>query len=203
MLVRIAEKYGLWIVEDDVHAFLLPEPPAPIATYAPDRTVYLSSIAKCLVPGLRTGFLAAPSILRPRLLTGIHTSMWMAPPLMVEVTTRWLGDGTADRLIAAKRREMEGRQRLARAILGGHSPRGHPLGYQLWLELPEPWCTDAFVAEARERGIKVMGASAFALNRGRVPHAVRLSLGQPSRSELDRALRTLAGLLTGLNAATY
>ncbi|CAM2064057.1 PLP-dependent aminotransferase family protein [Sulfidibacter corallicola] len=194
-LGRIAEKHDLWIVEDDVHAFLLPDLPAPIATYAPERTLYLSSVAKCLAPGLRTGFIVAPPALRARLLTGIHTTMWMPPPLMVEVTTRWFVDGTADRLIAAKRAETERRQQLAQQILARHAHRCHPLGYQIWLELPEPWHTDEFVTQARKRSVIVIGAGAFSVSRRHVPHAVRLSIGVPSRPALERGLKVLDDIL--------
>ncbi len=202
-LARVAENQGLWIIEDDVHAFLPAESPTPIAVYAPERTLYLASVAKCLAPGLRTGFLAAPAALRARLLSGIHTSMWMPPPLMVEVTTRWLADGTAERLIAAKRRETESRQRLAQRVLGEHRPRAHPSGYQIWLELPEPWHTDEFVARARERGVITVGAGAFAVSRTYVPQAVRLSIGLPTRPALERGLTTINEILNGHAAPTY
>ncbi len=202
-IAELARTHDLWIVEDDVHGMLLREPIPPIACFAPERTIYSASLAKCLVPGLRTGFLLGPPELRPRLLTGIHTSLWMAPPLMVELAAQWLGDGTADRLMQAKREETERRQRLAAHYLQGQSYRRHPSGYQIWLELPEPWGTDEFVSQAREQGIKLVGASAFAVNRSMVPHAVRLTLGQPSGPDLDRGLCTLKRILDGTRPATY
>ena len=217
-LARVAREHNLWIVEDDVHGFLLPEVPPPVATFAPDRTIYLSSLAKCLAPGLRTGFIVAPDELRPRLLTGIHTSMWMPPPLMVEVSTRWLEDGTADQLIAAKRRQTRKRQELVTRLLGpglsGAGPGGlsgsdscrmlrHPLGYQVWLELPEPWTTDEFVAAAREREVIVIGAGAFAVGRHGIPHAVRLSIGLPSWEDLERGLLRLREILAGAVTPAY
>lgn len=202
-IAELARKYDLWIVEDDVHGMLLDEPPPPIASFAPERTVYSSSLAKCLVPGLRTGFLLGPPELRGRLLTGIHTTMWMPPPLMVELATLWLRDGTADQMMRAKRAETQRRQRLAASYLEGQSYRSHPSGYQIWLELPEPWGTDEFVSQAREQGVKIVGASAFAVNRGTVPHAVRLTLGQPSSPDLERGLCILKSILDGTRAATY
>lgn len=202
-LAQIARDHDLWIVEDDVHAFLLPEAPAPVASWAPERTIYLSSLAKCLVPGLRTGFLLAPDSIRERLLAGIHSSLWMPPPLMVEIATRWLADGTADRLIQAKRLETESRQRSAMDVLGNYQPRRHPSGYQLWLELPEPWYSDEFVAQARSRGVIVVGAGAFAVGRQGVPQAIRLSIGRPSRSRLEQGLSILEDLLSSGAVPAY
>ncbi|MCG8455168.1 MAG: PLP-dependent aminotransferase family protein [Holophagales bacterium] len=202
-LAEIAEAHGLWIVEDDVHAFLPRSPLPPIATFAPNRCLYLASVAKCLAPGLRTGYLIAPASLRRRLLAAIHTSLWMPPPLMVELTTRWLEDGTAERLITAKRSETEARQRRARELLAGHPAQAHPSGYQLWLELPEPLYSEGVVSQARERGVIVVGAGAFAVDRHRVPQAIRLSLGAPSRPELDRGLTILAEILAGGGTLAY
>lgn len=203
VLARLADEHDLWIVEDDIHAFLPADPPRPIAAEAPDRTIYLASLSKCLAPGLRTGFVAAPEALHSRLLAAIHSSLWMAAPLMVEVTTRWIADGTAGRLIVAKRRECEDRQRLARRILSGHRLRSHPSSHFLWLELPEPWCSDEATVQARERGVIVSGAGAFAVGRSNVPQAIRLSLGAPPRDELERGLSILAELLAGGAAPAY
>lgn len=203
VLADLAATHNLWLLEDDVHTWLLPEPPPPLAAYAPERTVYLSSIAKCLVPGLRTGFIVAPPALQVKLRSAIHNSMWMAAPLMVALTTRWLADGTAERLMKAKRAEVVWRQKLAQDVLGTHSLRSNPYGYQLWLNLPEPWVADAFVAAALGQGVKVIGAGAFAINRSDIPHAVRLSIGVPSRQNLARALRKLDALLRDPSIATY
>lgn len=201
-IADVATAHELWIVEDDIHALLPPQPIAPLATYAPDRTVYLSSVAKCLVPGLRTGFIAAPAALRARLLGGIHATMWMPPPLMVEVTCRWISDGTADQLLVDKRRETNRRQQLAQRVLGHHDIRADPNGYQLWLQLPEPWHADEVVAAARERDIIIIGAGAFAIGR-QAPRAVRVCIGAPSITSLQTALATLDDILTDGAAPSY
>ena len=202
-IAELARQYDLLIIEDDVHAFLLEELQKPIAVYAPERTVYLASVAKCLAAGLRTGFILAPNHHLARLRSGIHASMWMAPPLMVEVTTRWLADGTANSLIAEKRRVVAQRQETVASVLAGQRLRAHPQGYQVWLELPEPWTTDAFLTEALEQGVKMIGAGAFAVSRANIPHAVRLSIGLPKQAEFVQGLRTVAQILSQDLPAAY
>lgn len=202
-IAEIARKYDLWIIEDDIHAYQLATIQEPIAMYAPERTIHLSSLSKCLNPGLRTGFLVAPKALQARLLTGIHTTLWMAPPIMVELAMRWLESGAAQEIIAAKRKETQRRQELVTEILGQYQLKRHLSCGQVWLELPEPWATDAFVTEAREAGIKLVGSSSFAVNPRNAPHAVRLTVNQPAFSDLERALRTLAGILSRYIRATF
>ena len=206
-IIQVAERNGLWIIEDDVHAFLPEEPSIPMAALAPERTVYLASVAKCLAPGLRTGYLLTPPALRSRHLAGIHTTLWMAPPLTVELTSRWLEDGTADELIRRKRQATAERQQRAKELLSdlpsGTVLHSHPAAYHLWLELPEPWCADDLVLQARERGVHLLGAGVFAVSRRNVPHALRLSIGVPTTDQLDRALRMLAELIHGGGAPCY
>lgn len=202
-IIDVAQEYGLWIIEDDVHGFLLEEPIRPMAAMAPDKTVYLSSLAKCLAPGLRIGFVVTPKALRSRLLTGIHNTQWMPAPLMAAAASHWITSGIADELMAAKRKESARRQRLASNILAEWQPKAHPFGYQLWLELPEPWFTESFVAKARERKLVILGAGAFAVNRRQVPQAVRISIGTPSYTDLEHALPELAALLKEPGTSSY
>lgn len=194
-VAEVAEAHDLLIFEDDVHAFLPPEPPLPVAALAPGRTVYMSSVGKALSLGLRTGFVLAPTHLVDRLVSGVRSTLWMPPPLMVEVACRWIEEGTADGILAAKRAEVRVRHGLLDEVLGDRQIDRHPFGIHAWLHLPEPWRSDELVAQARQRGVLVAGADAFAVGRGESPHAVRISLTSADREDTRRALETLAELL--------
>src|SRR3546814_18320928 len=62
-IAEVARRRNLMIVEDDVYGFLLESRPPPIATFAPERTVYLPIASTCLPPGLRAGWIVAPPVL--------------------------------------------------------------------------------------------------------------------------------------------
>lgn len=197
-IAEIAASHGVLVIEDDVHGFLMEDRPEPIAALIPDRTVYATSLAKALTTGLRTGFMHAPDALVPRLRAGVRSTVWMPPPLMVEVTTRWLEDGTASRLMELKRVETRARQALAARVLASYEVESHPDSLHLWLRLPEPWRSDELVAQARQRGVLVAGAEAFVVGRSDVPHAVRVSLGRPAtRTRLEHGLSVLVDILEG------
>ena len=194
-IARVAEVRDLTIIEDDVYGYLLPERPPPIATLAPERTVYLTSASKCLAPGLRVGWLAAPDAYRERIVDVIYAQSVSQPALNHEIITRWLADGTADRLIAALRDEIAARQALAETILGGLGPRSNPASFHLILELPEPWRRDEFVAAALAHGIRIVSIASFAVDRSKAKEAVRISLSAaPDRAVLEEALVTLRDL---------
>ena len=196
-IVRIAEKHDLILIEDDVYGMLSPEGPARLASLIPERTIHISSCSKGLAPGLRVAFLKAPAHIVPALHRAVTLSCWMPPPLMIEVACRWTADGTADELISDQQAEAQTRQAIAKEILPGHLAAADPMGFHLWLGLPQGTSAAAFCAAAQNRGVLVTDGAFFSAGGREQPNAVRISLGcEPSRERLEKGLQTLAGLLT-------
>jgi DNA-binding transcriptional MocR family regulator len=197
-VAAVARAQGLAIIEDDIHAVLPPQRPLPIAAFAPERTYYLTSASKTLAPGLRVGYLLAPRGEAGRLAASVRATTWGAAPLTAEVVSSWIRDGTADALLEARRAEAAARQALAAQALAGAEYEAHPVGYHLWLHLPEPWRSDTFAAQAARRGVAVTPAEAFVVGRGAAPHAVRVCLGSArTREALARGLGRVAETLAG------
>lgn len=202
-IAAVARAHGLLVVEDDVHGHLPEKAPRPLSALLPEQAIYLTGTSKSLAPGLRVGFIVAPSALVPRLSAGIRGTTWMAAPLMAEIAARWIEDGTAEALLARKRREAAARHAIAARALGGTRFDAHPASYHLWLHLPEPWRAEAFAAAARAQGVVVTPAAAFAAGAGTgygrraaSPEAVRVCLGAArDKEELARGLVVLRRLL--------
>ena len=67
-VLKLAQEYGLHIVEDDTYAHLAPAHlPRLAALDALERTIYVSGFSKILAPNWRVGFMAAPLALVDRL----------------------------------------------------------------------------------------------------------------------------------------
>jgi len=197
-IAGLGRTHGIAIVEDDIHALLPEVRPEPIAAFAPERTYYLMSTSKTLVPGLRVSYLAAPPGMFDRLATNLRATAWAAPPLMAALASAWIQDGTADALLRDRRRAAAARQACLRERLAGtdFEVETHPASYFAWLRLPEPWRSDTFTAELRTRGLSVTPAEAFLVGRAAAPHAVRVCVGAArSEAELDRALDALVDTL--------
>jgi DNA-binding transcriptional MocR family regulator len=194
-IVELARKHDLWILEDAVHGRLLDDAPPPLASLAPERTFFVAGTSKSVAPGLRIGYLAAPQEHIERLASAVWSTAWAAPPLMAEIATRWITDGTAERLLAVRRAESRERQRIAREVIGDLHYESHPESFHLWLYLPRGWRFEEYVLAARRKGVGVTPPTAFRAGSGAVPRAVRVCLGAaPDRESLRRGLEILARL---------
>ena len=195
-IARIARHHGVTIIEDDIQGMLPPVPPPPIASFAPDNSCYIASLSKSMAPGLRISYVVASAELVERLRPGLWITTWMAAPLMAEIATVWIQNGTADRMLEKLREEAVFRQKLATRVLSGFRYQAHPFGYHLWLQLPEPWRAEDFTEQVSKRGVAVNSPSAFVVGRGSLPHAVRVCLGAVrSRERLVKGLETLTQVL--------
>jgi DNA-binding transcriptional MocR family regulator len=194
----VARRHDLLVIEDEFQVGLLGERLPPVAAFAPERTFHITTLSKWVTFGLRVGFVAAPPRAVERVRSGVRSSLWQVAPLMVEVATRWIADGTAERLGRRQLVELEARHRIVRDLLGDRfDVRTDPRSLHVWVRLPEPFRSDECVARARQRGVLIAGAEAFAVGRD-VPHAVRISIAQvPEQDDVRRGLRILADILDG------
>jgi DNA-binding transcriptional MocR family regulator len=186
-LVAIARQHDLTIIEDAAYAFLVDNPPPPLADLAPERTVYVSGLSKNIATGLRVGFIAAPLKIVPALERIIRATTWNTPGVMTAMACGWLDDGTVTLLEAQKRDDARARQALAAEILKGLPMVGHPSSYFLWLPLPEDARSDQVVIELMKAQISVTNAEPFTVS-AHVPHAIRLALGSVDMLVLRQAL---------------
>ncbi len=197
-IADIATKHNVAIVEDDVHSFMLPNPPSPLSLFAPENSYYIVSTSKSIAGGMRIGYLSAPERMVEALATSLRATTWMAAPLMAEIATEWIKDGTADRMVMEKRTEAVARQSIASQVLKEFQFEAHQFSFYLWLHLPEPWRSNEFTAQLRRCGVAVTPSEAFVAGREESPHAVRICLGAPrSRTQLEKGLTIVRGVLKG------
>ncbi|MFA9217878.1 MAG: PLP-dependent aminotransferase family protein [Sphingomonadaceae bacterium] len=194
-LARIAQQYQVGIIEDDPYWLLAQAPPPPIATLAPQQVYYISTLSKCLTPGLRLAFvLIREPQHRERFLAALRSFALMVAPLTAALATQWIFDGSANRLMQGVRQEARLRQQMARAILAGHY-RGSGDGLHVWLELPAYWDSAQLAQAAGRAGIAVTPAEVFATGQATV-NAIRISLGSiKDRRHLQAGLQGLSDLL--------
>jgi DNA-binding transcriptional MocR family regulator len=188
-IVEVARRHDLIIVEDDVYGYVVDDRPPPIAALAPERTVYLTGASKCIAPGLRVGWAAAPAPLAERIRQSMFGLAVAQPALTAEIAKTWIDDGTADTMRRWHQAGAKARYEIAADILEGLDFAGHSACFHLFLNLPTPWRSQDFAAAAHARGYLILPADDFVVGRTAAPHAVRISLcGPETRADLRTAL---------------
>ncbi|ARO27701.1 PLP-dependent aminotransferase family protein [Rhizobium sp. S9] len=196
-LAAVAAKHDIAIIENDILGPMVEDRAPPMAAFAPERTLYVTSFTKITVPGLRIGYLAAPDRYVAAVANRHLVSSWMATPAMAEIATRWVSDGTAMELVNWQRRALVGRHAIAAEMLAGLSYRTHPQSLHVWLPLFGSHTEDGFVSQARLRGVAIAPGKSFrTADHGWTP-AVRISLGSTTEGELRTGLGIVASLAQG------
>jgi DNA-binding transcriptional MocR family regulator len=200
-VARIIAKTNTILIEDDAYG-RLDRDSATLASLIPERAWLLATLSKCIAPGLRVSFVAAPDrAAADKLADALRATTQMSSPLTTALAIRWLQDGSADAIIAAIRDEAAFRQKLASKALAGHAFAAHRHGHHIWLSLPASWNRSEFAAHVQRRGLTVVTSDAFSTGPA-APHAIRISLGAvPTRAELARGLNMLAAALSTLPVA--
>jgi DNA-binding transcriptional MocR family regulator len=200
-IARVARKCGARIIEDDPYWLLTDAAsgagtPAPIARFAPAQVYYISTLSKCLVPGLRTAFVLLPDEQgRDVFLAALRSFALMSNPLTTTLVTQWIHDGSAARLLAGVQAEARTRRELARQILGG-TPAIPSGGIHVWHALPAYWTPADLARSARAEGLAVTASDAFYANDVQAPNAIRISLGGVrEHARLAAGLKKLSDLL--------
>ena len=193
---QAAEDEGLFIIEDGVARLMAADPLPTIQSLAPERTFFILSLSKVLLPTLRMAYILCPPAYTDAL-QGIVQSLHLSQSeLLAELTARLLVSGAAEALIAARRDGAARRNAIAEEILKGYMLLGSSECLSRWLVLPEGLTGTQAEAEARRRGVAVYGDTHFAVGPASRQHGLRLAVTAPAADdELAEGLRRLKSIL--------
>ncbi|MFT7413847.1 MAG: DNA-binding transcriptional MocR family regulator [Methylophagaceae bacterium] len=195
-LVAIAEKYDVIIIEDDPYEPFQDTFLPSLYSLVPQRTWHIATLSKCVSPALRVAYVVAPDLEQAlSLAEKMRVSNLMAPPLMTELASHWIGNGMLQKITHAIKLENIARHAIASAIFSKKTLISSVVGPHIWLILPANWRALEFAEHAHRSGISIVPSSAFVTGSNAM-QAVRISLGGTIDSEsLTDAFTVLAGLL--------
>lgn len=204
-IAAVAARHGVVVIEDDTYGFLAPDAPPPLTADLGPLGVYVTTLSKSVLAGLRIGYLVTEPQLATRIASTVMSTVWMAPPAMARLATRLIETGTATAVADWKRAEGRRRLALAHATLPTLAPPGAESSLHCWLPLPPPWRGVAYTAASLARGVLVTSGEEFAVDWGQaVPQGVRLCIGTPADTVgLRSALQALRSVLDGPPAAVH
>jgi len=201
-VAQVAIESGLPIIEDNPYGDLwFDAPPAPsLSSRHPEGSVYLGSFSKILAPGLRLGYLVAPTALYPKLLQAKQAADLHTPSFNQRVVAEVLKDGFIERhvptiralykqqceaMLAALDREMAG------LGLTWNRPVG---GMFLWVQLPKGLKAIPLLAKAVDKGVAFVPGSAF-YAEGADESTLRLSFVTATVDQINTGMKALAAAI--------
>ncbi len=201
-LSQRAMELGIPILEDNPYGDLWFDspPPPPLTARNPDGCVYLGSFSKVLAPGLRLGFMVAPSNLYPKLLQAKQAADLHSPSFNQRMVSEVLKDGFLDRhvptiralyksqrdaMLSALEREMKDLD------VQWNTPAG---GMFLWARLPEGVDSVALLPSAVAKGVAFVPGSAF-YAQGGDPRTIRLSFVTATVEQIQTGIAALAAAI--------
>lgn len=195
-IVDIARRHNVIMIEDDVYGALLDQRLPSFAALEPELTIHIGSFSKCVAPGLRLGFVAAPRVLMGDIAAALRIDCWSISPLTALIGTVLLEDGAAAQLIGQQQVELRLRQALVQETLTGVDLQTAETSTHVWIHVPAPQFRQDFAETCRQHGVGVLSAEAFTIGHENVPHAIRINVAAArSRQDLRRALEALAALI--------
>jgi GntR family transcriptional regulator/MocR family aminotransferase len=201
-LLALAARHRCVVLEDDWAAglrFSGASPPTLHALQGGERTIYLSTFSKKLMPGLRIGWAVAPPPVMQRLVALKQIRDCGTSPVLQAALHRFLRDGGLDRHLARALPVYRERRDRMIAALARHMPPQvawtRPAGgLFLWVTLPRELDPAELLAAARARGVFYGQGEMFHANTdGR--HTLRLTYAAASPDEIDDGVAILADLI--------
>jgi len=202
LLVEIARKYDLIILEDDPYGALRYEGEdiTPICALAPERTIYLGTFSKTLVPGLRIGWIVAPEEITTRLVQAkqgadLHSSTF-DQMVANDVAQRGLLKMHIKRLrkVYAERRNVmhEALEEFWPEECSWTRPEG---GLFLWARVPEGIDTVELLRKAIERRVAYVPGVNFYPHEDGGFNAMRLNFSNAKPEQIVEGVRRLGELI--------
>ncbi|WP_036814683.1 PLP-dependent aminotransferase family protein [Phyllobacterium sp. UNC302MFCol5.2] len=190
-IAAIAKRHGIFVIEDEVYRPMIDEDLPSIAEMLPDLGFFVTSFTKTVLTGLRVGYLVVPPAYSIRAASILRVSSWSGTYLTAEIATRWIENGTVQRLIGIQRGEIRTRQGITTDILGDHIASSHPLSPCAWLKVPKHWAEDGLVRSLANQNVAVTPSEPFVAGPGH-GGGIRICIGgRMSHSSLSKALTTV------------
>jgi 2-aminoadipate transaminase len=201
-LLEIAARFQVPVIEDHIYARLRAGGERVPSLKQLDRSnlvIQIDSFSKIAFPGMRVGWVVAPSNVIERLRvvkqsTDLHTGH-LAQAILAEYVRR----GLLGRHLERTRKAYSGRLAALEQALGRHMPSGTKWtrpegGMCVWVELPPGFDSNEMSIHTRERGV-VFAPGRYFYFQNPQPNTLRLGFAGVAERDIARGIATLADVL--------
>jgi GntR family transcriptional regulator/MocR family aminotransferase len=197
-LLGLSRQFNFAIIEDDYdHEFhFQSQPLLPMASYAPDRVIYVGSLSKLLLPALRIGYIVGPRGFIDAVAHAVSLIDGMGNTLTEDAAAELMVEGELRRHARRVTQVYAGRRRAFGDKLRAHF--GAAVDYQVphgglafWLRFADPTVLDRIESRVAQHGLRLAASASFAVTPA-APRGLRLGFASLADGEADRALQALA-----------
>lgn len=198
-ILALAEKYGVYILEDNPYGALRFEGedvPSIKELDTKGNVIYCGTFSKTLAPGLRVGYLLGASEVVSKAVVGlqtstVHTNIW-AQMLAYRFLTTVDFDEHLARLRGIYRHKcrlmLDGLKAELPDFISFTQPQG---GLFIWATLPDRFNMNEFCKGAVQMKVAVVPGNAFTADENAVSHSFRLNYSTPTDEQIEKGVKIL------------
>ena len=201
-VAEIVQRHGALVIEDDPYSDLRyrGEAVPPFYTYAPENTVYVSTVSKVFAPGLRLGFCVAPTVIHEWLYTAKQGADLHSNTYAQALATEYINSGVIyertpkiidlygkrqEAMLAAMDKRIPARYRWTK-------PDG---GMFIWVEGPEGVDAEQIYWQAVEQKVAFVPGKYFYINPEDGLATMRLNFTRSDEATIEKAIASLGSVM--------
>lgn len=201
-IADIIKRKNALVIEDDPYSDLRyhGEAVPALQTYAPDNTVYVSTLSKIFAPGLRLGFCLAPPLIREWLCTAKQGADLHSNSYAQALATEYICSGYINRQIPNIIALYAPRQVAMLEAMDAHIPAGYRWikpegGMFIWIEGPPDVDGEALYWRAVEQKVAFVPGKFFYIDPSEGLSTMRLNFTRVDEAAIKRAIATLGRVI--------
>ncbi|MXX51719.1 MAG: PLP-dependent aminotransferase family protein [Chloroflexi bacterium] len=201
-IADIIKRKNALVIEDDPYSDLRyhGEAVPALQTYAPDNTVYVSTLSKIFAPGLRLGFCLAPPLIREWLCTAKQGADLHSNSYAQALATEYICSGYINRQIPNIIALYAPRQAAMLEAMDAHIPAGYRWikpegGMFIWIEGPPDVDGEALYWRAVEQKVAFVPGKFFYIDPSEGLSTMRLNFTRVDEAAIKRAIATLGRVI--------
>ncbi|MGQ9552048.1 MAG: aminotransferase-like domain-containing protein, partial [Candidatus Bathycorpusculaceae bacterium] len=203
-LLELAYRYEVPIVEDSPYRDLRYKGQSVPAIYSldtEDQVLALGTISKLLCPGMRLGWITAPTEWLDRMIVAKQSIDTCSPAFTQLIVAEYMSRGLLPTQIMKIRGIYGQKLEVMLEALDRNMPQGVEWskpegGLFLWVKLPKRMSANDLFPKAIENKVAYVVGSAFHCN-GKGQSTMRLNFSYPSKEQIDEGIKRLAKIIRG------